>query len=151
MHSSQTRTAPWFHLYVFPAFLLTVCPVVVFVFWYVGVHLNGSFMLFLKMVMDQGFFSTLVSIWKPVFFGSTLAWKIIGIYALFQLILMRIVPGKPFLGPITPTGNVPVYKANGVSCFLITIFSFFMGSYVFNWFSPSILYAWIYFRRFKLF
>ncbi len=140
MPSTQTRTAPWFHLYLFPAFLLFVCPPVVFVFWYVGAHLQGSFKAFFDLVLDMGFFSTMSMIWKPVFFGSPLAWKIIGIYGAFQLFLMRIVPGKKFLGPITPKGNVPVYKANGVACFLITIAAFFMGSYVFHWFSPGILF-----------
>ncbi len=140
MHSYQTRTAPWLHLYALPLFLLLVCPPAVFIFWYVGAHLQGSFAAFFDLAKENGFFSTLWMIWKPVFFGSPLAWKIIGIYGAFQLLLMKIVPGKPFLGPITPKGNVPVYKANGVACFSITMVAFVMGSFVLHWFSPSILF-----------
>jgi 7-dehydrocholesterol reductase len=91
-------------------------------------------------VNQQGLFTTIGSIWGPLFFGSATAWKILFSYSAFQLLLMRIVPGKPFYGPITPKGNIPVYKANGTACFLITIFSFLTASCVFHWFSPAILY-----------
>ena len=53
---------------------------------------------------------------------------------------MKVVPGKPFLGPITPKGNIPVYKANGVPCFFITLTAFVLGGFVFKWFSPTLLY-----------
>lgn len=137
MASSGTN---WFRLYLFPLSLLVVCPPVVFIFWYVGTHLNGSFTAFAQLVAQNGFFTTLWTIWQPVFFGSPTAWKIIAIYGAAQLLLMRFVPGKEFLGPVTPKGNVPVYKANGLACFGITMASFLIASYGFHWFSPSILY-----------
>ncbi len=90
--------------------------------------------------MKQGFVSTIASIWGPVFFGTPTAWKILGCFAMFQLFLMKAIPGKPFLGPITPKGNVPLYKANGIPCFFITICAFFLGSYRFHLFSPTIIY-----------
>jgi len=135
-----SRTHPWIHYFCMPLFLVAVCPPTVFVFWYVGAHLGGSFEAFWNIVWENGLFQTLWSIWKPVFFGSPLAWKMIGIYAAFQLALMKLIPGKPFLGPITPMGNTPVYKANGVLCFLITLATFLFGAYVAHWFSPTILY-----------
>ncbi|HEX2582982.1 MAG TPA: hypothetical protein VHL30_02580, partial [Chlamydiales bacterium] len=58
----------------------------------------------------------------------------------FQLILMRAVPGKPFLGPVTPKGNIPLYKANGFASYVITILSFCLASFSFQWFSPTIIY-----------
>jgi 7-dehydrocholesterol reductase len=42
------------------------------------------------------------------------AWKIIGTYAFVQAMIMRFVPGKKFIGPLTPKGNTPEYNANGV-------------------------------------
>lgn len=138
--SSSLRTNRFVHNYLVPLFLLTVCPPTVFVFWYVGSHLEGSFMTFWNLVFEQGLFFVLWSIWKPVFFGSALAWKMIFGYAAFQLLLMRMIPGKSFLGPITPKGNTPIYKANGVPCFLISIVIFLICSYGFGLFSPSILY-----------
>ncbi len=137
---ASVRTRPWIHDFAMPLFLLTACPPAVFVFWYVATHLDGSFMAFWNLVYQKGLLQTVWMIWKPVFFGSSLAWKIIGVYAAFQLFLMRVIPGKPFLGPVTPAGNVPIYKANGVPCFLITMATFFFGAYVAHWFSPTILY-----------
>lgn len=136
----KDRVPRWVHNTLVPLVLLTLCPPTVFVFWHVATALDGSFMAFWSLVAKQGPIETIASIWKPLFFGSPTAWKIISIYAAFQLVLMKIVPGKPFLGPITPKGNVPIYKANGVSCFLITLASFFLGAYVFHWFSPTIIY-----------
>jgi len=140
MSEKVLRTSPWIHHFLVPTLLLTLCPPAVFVFWYVATALDGSFMAFWHLVWNQGLLNTVLSIWKPLFFGSPLAWKILAIYASFQLILMRIIPGKPFLGPVTPKGNIPVYKANGVPCFLITLTTYFAGAHLFHWFSPSLLY-----------
>ncbi len=97
-------------------------------------------MAFWHMAAEQGLFSLIWSIWKPVFFGSITAWKIIFVYGAFQLFLMRMIPGKTFLGPVTLMGNVPVYKANGVACFFITVATFFIATYGLNLFSASLLY-----------
>lgn len=88
-----------------PLFLLVCCPPAVFVFWFVGSQLEGSFMALWHIVADQGLFSTLWSNWKPVFFGSATAWKIVFVYGAFQLFLMPIIPGKSFLGPCDPKGE----------------------------------------------
>lgn len=140
MNETSLRVPAWVHNTLVPLFLLTICPPAVFVFWYINTALQGSFMAFWHLVADQGLFHTVYKIWQPLFFGTPTAWKILGCYAAFQLLLMRLIPGKPFLGPVTPQGNVPVYKANGVACYLITIATFFLGAYVFHWFSPTIIY-----------
>jgi len=57
----------------------------------------------------------------------------------FELCLMRLVPGKPFYGPVTPGGNIPVYTANGVQCFAITVISYFLGAY-FNLYHLGVIY-----------
>ncbi|GMH66250.1 hypothetical protein TrRE_jg784, partial [Triparma retinervis] len=33
----------------------------------------------------------------------------------------RFVPGPLFEGPVTPAGNTPIYKANGMTCYIITL------------------------------
>ena len=53
---------------------------------------------------------------------------------------MKLLPGKRFEGPVTPSGNVPVYKANGVSGFLVTLGTFWLCSYPLGLFSPAIVY-----------
>ena len=140
MTSSATRIPAWVHDMAVPIIFLLLCPPAVFVFWYVNVMLGGSFERFFQIAMENGWVHTIWGIWKPLFFGSATAWKIIGIFAAFQLLLMKIVPGKPFLGPVTPQGNVPVYKANGLACFLFTIGSYLIAAYGLKWFSPTIIY-----------
>lgn len=137
---SSLRFSKWFHHTAVPLFLLLVCPPAVFIFWYINTSLGGSFQSFWDLVMQHGLFTTLLSIWIPVFFGSATAWKILLIYSAFQLLLMKAVPGKPIYGPVTPKGNIPAYKDNGIACFAITIAAFFLGSLGFHWFPASILY-----------
>ncbi len=140
MSETTTRVPPWIHHTLIPLTILTLCPPAIFVFWYIATALDGSFQAFWQLVVSQGFFTTIGSIWKPLFFGSPTAWKILAAFAAFQLFLMKAVPGKPFVGPITPKGNIPIYKANGIACFFITVITFFLATYKFQWFSPSLIY-----------
>lgn len=123
-----------------PLFLILVCPPFAILMWYTNTGLGGSLSSLCQMMDDQGFISTLYTIWRPVFFGSALAWKLIFIFAAAQLILMRILPGKPFYGPVTPKGNIPVYKANGVPAFFTTIILFVVSSFYLHLFPASIIY-----------
>ncbi|MBU6446302.1 MAG: 7-dehydrocholesterol reductase, partial [Verrucomicrobia bacterium] len=138
--TENTRVPTWIHRYLIPITFLTLCPPTVFIFWYTATELQGSFQALFHLIAAQGLLATLASIWLPVFWGSATAWKILAIFASFQLLLMKVVPGKPFMGPITPKGNIPVYKANGFACFLITFVTFYLASFKFHWFSPTILY-----------
>jgi 7-dehydrocholesterol reductase len=123
-----------------PLILLTLCPPAVFVFWYTATALDGSFYAFWQLVLQQGLLPTLTAIIGPIFFGTATAWKILACFAAFQLFLMKVVPGKPFVGPITPKGNIPIYKANGIPCFLITVSTFILATYKFELFSATIIY-----------
>ncbi len=136
----QTRVPTLVHRFLIPLLFLTLCPPAIFVFWYTATVLNGSFQAFWSMLLTYGPFSTLAMIWGPVFFGTPKAWAIIASFAIFQLILMKIVPGKPFIGPVTPKGNIPIYKANGLACFFITFALFFLLGFKLHLFSPTILY-----------
>jgi 7-dehydrocholesterol reductase len=125
---------------LFPLFLILCCPPTVFLFWYTNTALDGSFTKLGEIFAQEGVWTTIKSIWAPYFFGSATAWKIIGIFAVIELILMRILPGKPYKGPVTPGGNIPVYKANGLLAYASTLVLFFLGAYHFRFFSPTILY-----------
>jgi 7-dehydrocholesterol reductase len=57
----------------------------------------------------------------------------------FELFLMKAVPGKTFKATPTPSGHVPVYKANGVQCYVVTIVTLFALAY-FGIFNPSDVY-----------
>ena len=140
--TAQTeRVGPrWLRQTVVPAALITVCPPTVILLWHVHVALGGSLTELLRVITRDGFFTTLRSVWAPVALGSPVAWSILGVYAAVELLLMRVLPGKTFHGPVTPAGNVPVYKANGVAAFAVTLALFFGGSYGLHLFSPTIVY-----------
>jgi len=123
-----------------PLALIIFCPLMVMLMWYTSTSLDGSFYQLGKLMYQEGFSITCYNIWSPYFFGTPTAWKMIGAFALFQLVLMKIVPGKRFDGPVTPEGNIPVYKANGVACYLITYLTFYLLSCKFHLFSPTIIY-----------
>ncbi len=123
-----------------PLFLILVCPVFVMLMWYANTQLEGSLLALWNLMLQNGFSQSIYSIWQPYFWGSAIAWKIIIVFIVFELALMRLLPGKIFHGPISPKGNVPVYKDNGLFAFIVTMATFCIASLGFNLFSASILY-----------
>lgn len=136
----QMKKLSWLRNTFGPLFLLLVTPSAAIIIWYVNFYLNGSFSEFWQLLEIRGFFPTLYSIWKPIFWGSEIAWSMIAIFMAFQLLLMRLLPGKVFYGPITAKGNRPVYKANGILAFASTLLIFCLSSFYFHWFRASIIY-----------
>jgi 7-dehydrocholesterol reductase len=135
------RVGPrWLRQTVVPALLIAVCPPTAILVWYVHTALGGSLSALLALFAKDGVVATIASIWGPVFFGTRAAWSLIGIFALFELVLMRLLPGKRFLGPVTANGNVPVYKANGVLAFSVTLAVYAGASFGLHVFPASILY-----------
>lgn len=123
-----------------PLLLITCCPAIVILMWYTNVHLNGSLSQLYSMCKSQGLLSALYQMWQPVFWGSGVSWSAISVFTVMQLLIMRLTPGKKFYGPITPKGNVPVYKANGPQAFFISLGLFYIGAFQFHWFSPTLIY-----------
>ncbi|WP_068470219.1 7-dehydrocholesterol reductase [Candidatus Protochlamydia phocaeensis] len=134
------KQTQYFRQFIGPLFLILVCPPAVFAFWYTNVFLDGSFLRFGQFVTEQGLWKTFSTIWFPYFFGTPEAWKILGVFAGFELALMRLLPGKRYEGPITPAGNIPLYRANGLPAFAITLFMFITCSFYLKLFSPTIIY-----------
>lgn len=123
-----------------PLALMLVCPPFAIVLWYTHVHLGGSLASLWQLIAADGLISTVATIWAPVFWGSPVAWTVIGVFAVFELALMKLVPGARFEGPITPKGNVPVYKANGVASFVISLVTYVVASAGLGLFDPAIVY-----------
>jgi 7-dehydrocholesterol reductase len=61
-------------------------------------------------------------------------------FAAFQLVLLRVLPGSEFLGPVTPTGARPRYRQNGVLAWAVTHGAFFGLSLGAGLFSAGILW-----------
>lgn len=132
----------WFGLRntIGPLLLILICPPLVMLMWYANTKLGGSFLDFWNLIVLQGVFQTLYLIWGPYFWGSSTAWTVIFSFIIFELALMRFLPGKTWYGPITPNGNTPVYKSNGVLAFLITITVFYIVTVALELFPATIIY-----------
>jgi len=123
-----------------PLFLMSVTPSLAILVYLINRDFGGSITSFIQGCQKVGFFHLLFKTWGPLFFGSQTAWSMIGIFSLFQILLMKYLPGKRFEGPITPKGNIPVYKANGIFAFSVSMVSFVVASCVLKLFSPTIIY-----------
>ncbi|CAN0880396.1 7-dehydrocholesterol reductase [Linum grandiflorum] len=121
--------------YVSVVSLLTLCPPFVILLWYTMVHADGSVSQTWDFLSRTGL-KGLVEIWpRP----TATAWKIIACYAAFEAALQLLLPGKTVEGPISPKGNRPVYKANGVLAYAVTIVT-----YVGLWWSGILNPAMVY-------
>ena len=126
--------------FIVPAGLVCLCPGFVMLFSYMIIQLNGSPSALAKDIVSNGFLSTLYSAWVPYMFGSAKAWKFILSFALFELVLMRILPGKLTNGPTTPAGNIPVYKANGMLAYACSLAAFVLCGPILGLFNPAEVY-----------
>ena len=123
-----------------PLLLIMLCPPFVMLMWYTNTQLAGSLSSLWNIVIQQGGFHTIYHIWAPYFWGSQTAWTIILGFAVFELLLMRMLPGKIVYGPITPKGNTPVYKSNGILAFITTIVVFCIATFGLGLMPATILY-----------
>ena len=121
-------------------FLVCVCPFFAMVLSYTIVELDGKLSSLFHEISNRGIVFLFSKSWLPYLFGSVAAWKFIIPFVVFQLILMRVLPGKLTKGPVTPAGNVPIYKANGFLAFCVTMAMFFLLAYVFKIFNPAEIY-----------
>ncbi|CAN1298861.1 7-dehydrocholesterol reductase [Linum perenne] len=121
--------------YVSVVSLLSLCPPFVILLWYTMVHADGSISQTWDYLAQTGL-KGLVEIWpKP----TATAWKIIGCYAAFEAALQLLLPGKTVEGPISPKGNRPVYKANGVLAYAVTMVTY-VGLWWFGIFNAATVY-----------
>ena len=103
--------------------LMLVTPIFVLSLWYTCAEHEGSLSSVGNEIMTKGPVYFLQHVWPTPF--DPYAWKLIGSYMAFELLLMRLVPGKVFKATPTASGHVPVYNANGVQCYVITILTLF--------------------------
>lgn len=124
-----------------PLVLMIVCPIFGLLMTEVNMmnddkH-NGSLLfVFSEVVRDP-----VATIARAYHAPSWATIKLLLSFAAFQLGLMRLVPGKAFIGPVSPQGVQPEYKANGFQCFLISIFSFLLFSDLgLGWYKTTVIY-----------
>jgi len=96
----------------------------VIVLWYTAVHCDGSFARLFHVLSDGGIVAGIGRIWADIHIASPVAVAVIVGYLVWALVLMVTVPGPTVEGPVTPNGNVPSYRDNGFSCYVITMLAF---------------------------
>ena len=74
--------------------------------WFTFTQLDGSLKKFVGFAQTEGF----QGLWQAWPQPSLEAWVTLVCFGLFEAALQRFVPGKRFEGPVTPDGNIPVYK-----------------------------------------
>jgi len=120
-----------------PLFLMATTPCFSIVFFHVCSVMNGNFLEFAKLCFSNGLFSTIYSVWPNPW--DPTVWKMIFGFMAFELILQKYMPGKEFKATITPTGNVPIYKANGMASYVTTIVTLLTLTYM-DIIRPAIVY-----------
>src|SRR5262249_44747657 len=123
----------WFRTVAFPLFLILACPPATVALWMIVVYHGGSVVDF---VTTASWHDTAARFPLP----SWTAAKILGAWAALQLLLLELLPGRTLLGPVTPMGNRPRYRENGVLAFVATHVVLGVAAYPLHLFPPTIVY-----------
>lgn len=136
------RNRDFFRKIFVPVFLMLSTPNFAILLWYTATKHNGSYKEMAATISEKPTWTALTHIWGSVTFCSSLSIYLVLGYCAWSLFLMKILPGKNVTGPVTPKGNVPVYKDNGFAHFMVTMTSLGILTYILKKYdmSPSIVY-----------
>lgn len=95
-----------------PLLLMTSTPLLMLALWMTARYHDGSLLAFAQAGPGVWWQHTPAPTW-------TAAAIIVG-WVVVQAILLQWLPGKRFLGPVTPAGVQPEYKLNGIAAWFIT-------------------------------
>ena len=130
-----------------PLFLMAVTPVFAMVMVHVSKNLGGDWSQFWAIASARsgsGGSGSVVGVGRFLFeiwpsWRDPTALKLIFSFFAFEAFLTKAVPGDRFEATITAAGNVPVYKANGLSCYFITLVALLVGTN-YGLVNPSLVY-----------
>lgn len=136
------RKRDYFDRIFVPIFLMVSTPNFAILLWYTATKHNGSYRSMVTTLSERSAWSAITEIWSSVYICSNFAIYVIIGYCVWALLLMKILPGKDVKGPITPKGNIPVYKDNGFIHYVVTMITLFMLTIVLKRYelSPSMVY-----------
>ncbi|KAK3583086.1 hypothetical protein CHS0354_036820 [Potamilus streckersoni] len=131
-----------FHYVLFPLSVLVLMPNLVMLLWYAMSKCDGSYSHLLSLFYDRSIIDVLLKVWSSVPICSLFSISVIGGYFAWALFWMKVLPGRRVEGPITPNGNVPLYKDNGFLHYTVTMAGFTILTVILKSFemSPSIVY-----------
>ena len=121
-----TTAKPGIGKVLFVVFLMLSTPLAALLIWHTMYNLEGSVTALFREIIDMGPLHTLQAAWLNHFWGSAFAWKLLAVFMAAQVLMMAVLPGKAYQGPITPMGNVPEYRDNGLLSYGISI-ALFVG------------------------
>lgn len=98
---------------VVPLALMLGCPPAVIVLWMIAAHFDGSVLEFFQKI-DWATF------WRLCPRPTWAAARMILIFAVLEGLLLVLLPGKFHYGPVTPAGNRPRYRTNGLAAWAAT-------------------------------
>jgi 7-dehydrocholesterol reductase len=133
--AGDTRIAELVRTTLGPLALMVVTPIAAILFWIVCTFapFDGSL---LPLLSVEGWRAVVAHIPAP----SPAAVEIILLFAVVEAVLLQWLPGTRYEGPVTPAGNRPVYKLNGVAAWFVTHALFFGCSYGLGWFNAGIVW-----------
>ena len=130
---SQSRAVEAVRTLVVPLLLMLVTPPTAIALWICCRYLDGEIS---RLPTIEGW-QQLVTHWP---WPTLTAAEIILGFVLLQIVLLRLLPGRIYQGPVTPMGNRPRYKLNGVAAYLTThglLFGLWLGL---GWPRPSMVW-----------
>lgn len=127
---------------VFPLFLMILTPHVALIMWYVSVHCEGSYSVFLGHFAGKPFYTSIIELWATMRPPSQFSVLVLFGFSVWSVILMKLLPGKIIKGPLTPKGNIPVYVDNGFLNYIVTMTTFSIITVLLKLqgLSPSVIY-----------
>jgi 7-dehydrocholesterol reductase len=119
-----------------PLFLMFMSPNLVILLWYTAARCDGSFMRLGENLVTDGLYAGVLRMWTDIHIASPISVFVIVAYLLWALVLMIVMPGPRAEGPVTPNGNVPVYKDNGFTCYVVTMIAFAVLAFLLPRYTP---------------
>jgi 7-dehydrocholesterol reductase len=131
---SDSRAVDLVRTTVGPLLLILVTPPAAIIFWIVCTFapFDGA----LSPLLTRAGWSAVAAHWP---WPSSTAAEIILVFVAVEALLLRWLPGPVFEGPITPAGNRPRYKLNGVAAWFVT-HALFLGFAYLGVFRPGIVW-----------
>ena len=132
---SRNRAVQFVRTRLGPLVIILLTPPAAIIFWIVCTFepFNGS----LAPLLSAAGWQSVAAHWP---WPSTQAAEIILVFVAVEVILLLGLPGKVFEGPITPSGNRPRYKLNGVPAWFITLALFLGCSFGLHLFNAGIVW-----------
>src|ERR1700734_3983426 len=98
---------------VVPLLLMLVCPPAVIVLWMICARFDGSVLSFFQKIDGPTFLQLCP---RPTWAAA----RMLLAFAALEALLLAFLPGRVHLGPVTPAGNRPRYRTNGLAAWAVT-------------------------------